>query len=404
MDDTQLRKSEANGGGFGLFAYHTDAGVYSNTTSAPNFMWNQGVFYDTDWAYTPVKYWPNETSTANNEQQSSKSAGVDRLTFFAYAPYVNPATNGTFTPAETSGITSLTSNSTPGDPKIGYTVAGDLDDAVDLLWGVIPTADPDPVWSNVTGTDMTSSTTPAFTEGFPYLNLLKPNTTQKVNFLFRHALAKISVGVQVVNDQLDPTSSSFDNTHTKVFVKSIKITSKTTDGFGTSGTLNLNNTTSNVPLWESVTKTTATELDADEEGEIAAALFWNSPADAGEKTTQFGKAGVTEALKNIVTGNTPAVTDKGWMVVPTNSKNDFTVNIDYFVMTQDANLAGGYSIVENNITKDISVVSPGFLGGNVYQIKLLLGMTSVKVDASVQDWTDGTPVEVDLPMNVTPVP
>ena len=387
--------------GFGLFAYHSDNGEYGST-SAPNFMWNQSVTYSSGWTYTPTKYWPNETSTTNNEQQGSKSAGADRLTFFAYAPYVNPATNGTFTPAETSGITSLTSNSTPGDPKIGYTVAGDLDDAVDLLWGVIPTADPDPVWSNVTGTDMTSSTTPAFTEGFPYLNLLKPNTGQVVDFLFRHALAKLSVGVQLVNDKVDPSSNTFDNTNTKVFIKSITITSKTTNGFGTSGTLNLNNTTANVPLWESVNKTTATNLVADETGEINSALFWSSPSTSDNKNTQFALAGVTETLKNIVTGNAPAATDKAWLVVPTNSQNDFTVNIDYFVMTKDTNLDGGYSIVENNITKDISVPSPGFKGSYYYNIKLLLGMTSVKVNATVQAWEDGTPVEVDLPMNVAP--
>ena len=353
-------------------------------------MYNQGVFYNSDhWEYTPVKYWPNETSTTNNEGQDSKSAGVDRLTFFAYAPYVATASGPT-------GITNITPNTTLGDPKISYTVATDQDEAVDLLWGVIP--DGLTSWANVTGTPLTS---PAFTVGLPYLNLLKPNINQKVDFLFRHALAKISVGVQVVNDKVDPASSSFDNTNTKVFVKSITITSKTTDGFGTSGTLNLNNTTANIPLWESVTNNAATALAADESGEIAAALFWNAPTDNATRTSQFAQTGVTETLLNIASGAAPGATDKGWMVVPTGSKNDFTVNIDYFVMTKDTNLETGYSIVENNITKDVSVAA-GFAGGYNYQIKLLLGLTSVKVNASVQAWVNGDATEVDLPMNVAP--
>ena len=398
MNDTQLRLADASGGGFGLFAYHTDNDVYSSSAK-PDFMWNQGVFYNdgtSKWEYTPVKYWPNETSTTNNEQQGSYSAaGIDRVTFFAYAPYVTAAEVAA---DNTKGITAISPNNQAGDPKISYTVATDQDDAVDLLWGVIP--DTNTEWPNVTGTPMTSATNPAFNTGFPYLDLLKPEKDQLVELSFRHALAKLTVGVQVVNDQVDPTSSTLDNVNTKIFIKSITITSKTTDGFGTSGVLNLNNNTSKVPRWESPVSNLPTVLTADESGEIADALFWADPTDESTRTTQFAKTGATQALLNIASGATPATTDTGWMVVPTNTKNDFTVNIDYFVMTKDENLELGYSIVENNIKKDVSVAAPGFVGGLNYQIKLLLGLTSVKVNASVFDWADGEEVEVDLPMNV----
>ena len=43
MDIDALRKSEAEGGGFGVFAYYTDLKKY-NQTYVPNFMYNQGVF------------------------------------------------------------------------------------------------------------------------------------------------------------------------------------------------------------------------------------------------------------------------------------------------------------------------------------------------------------------------
>jgi len=39
----QLKQPEANGGGFGVFAYYTDLKKYDQTY-VPNFMYNQGVF------------------------------------------------------------------------------------------------------------------------------------------------------------------------------------------------------------------------------------------------------------------------------------------------------------------------------------------------------------------------
>ena len=393
MTIEQLKESETNGGGFGIFAYHTDNAVYSSASAKPNFMYNQGVFFDTDWKYSPVKYWPNEANASNTDGAGAKSEGVDRVSFFAYAPYVETASG-------TTGITAFEpANNTNGDPKVSYTVDTDADTAVDLLWGVI--ASDVSTWPNVMGTDMGSSTDPAFTVGKPYLNLLKPKTEQKVKFNFKHALAKINVGVQAVVDATAPTTSKLDANETKIYIRSITITSKTADGFGTSGKLNLNNTTENVPLWEEVNKTTATELKADETGEIHENLFWSEPANSTAKDDLFtNKSGVTESILNIVTGAAHATADKGWMVVPTGDETKFSVNIDYFVMTKDSKLEDGYSIVENNITKDITVASPGFVGGKKYQINLRLGLTSVKVDAIVTDWVDGETTPVDLPINV----
>ena len=60
MADEQLQKSEAEGGGFGVFAYYTDLKKYDQTY-IPNFMYNQGVFYNAgNWEYSPLMYWPNE--------------------------------------------------------------------------------------------------------------------------------------------------------------------------------------------------------------------------------------------------------------------------------------------------------------------------------------------------------
>ena len=75
--------------GFGVFAYYTDGSLYSEN-AIPDFMYNQEVTWNsTDpdpvnhhWEYSPIKYWPNEFGS------SAASTAVDRVTFFAYAPYV----------------------------------------------------------------------------------------------------------------------------------------------------------------------------------------------------------------------------------------------------------------------------------------------------------------------------
>lgn len=83
--------------GFGVFAYFTDNGDYDANTSTPNFMYNEQVTYKAktgsalaDWTYEPVKYWPNEYG------DGAQSDDLDKLTFFAYAPWVDvTATTGT---------------------------------------------------------------------------------------------------------------------------------------------------------------------------------------------------------------------------------------------------------------------------------------------------------------------
>ena len=72
--------------GFGLFATYTDNAEYTAATG-PNFMYNTKVSTK-DWTYSPLRYWPNETSTTNADGKGATSEGVDRLSFFAYAPYV----------------------------------------------------------------------------------------------------------------------------------------------------------------------------------------------------------------------------------------------------------------------------------------------------------------------------
>ena len=131
----QLKKSKANGGGFGVFAYYTDLKKYDQTY-VPNFMYNQGVFWNETsnyWEYSPITYWPNEYGF------SAASDDEDHLSFFAYAPYVQhkSAAAGSVDDA-TYGIIGFSRNTATGDPMVRYVASFEPSKSVDMCWGVVP--------------------------------------------------------------------------------------------------------------------------------------------------------------------------------------------------------------------------------------------------------------------------
>ena len=363
--------------GFGLFATYTDNAEYTAATG-PNFMYNRKVSTK-DWTYSPLRYWPNETSTTNADGKGATSEGVDRLSFFAYAPYVEAtATTGAVT-ENTVGITALTANNVTTDPKVTYVVADDPSKSVDLLWGVVPAGTTK--WSNVTGTDIDIA------EGKPYLNLIKPKTNQKVNLLFKHALAKLNLNVV---GAFDAVTGGTKDAATKITVASVTIEGT---GFKKTAVLNLNNTTANEPLWEAVKDAgdiTLTVSDANLNSKIK---------DSGKDEAQTVD-GVTETAQDLLNSDATSA-QKAFMIIPSSAADkSLKVTIDYYVNTTDASLSKGYSRVENKITKTITGFAPE--AGKNYTLLLSLGMTSVKVSATVSDWTteDGSSTQVDLPINV----
>jgi len=356
--------------GFGVFCYYSDASDYS-TSLKPNFMYNQKVEYsDNNWTYSPVKYWPNETAAGDadkaGQDPAAQATGADKLSFFAYAPYVNEASGD-------EGITGMTANNVGGDPKITYKVASKPENSVDLLWAVV--GSDNTAWENVTGEDVT------LTEGLPYLNLIKPDVSQKVNLLFKHALSKFQLKVVGAFDKVDAGGEKDDAT--KITIAKVEITGL---GGGTEGVLNLNNDEANVPNW-TVSDATATSMTIEGEA-INAELL-----DGGAKVqTVEGVTGEEKPLLAQVDDE-----DVAYMVIPGSS--NVTVKITYYTTTEDANLADGYSRVENVITKDISGLA--LEAGKSYNLKIILGMTTVKLEATVEEWDDDTTESViNLPINV----
>ena len=391
-----------SGDGFGVFAYYTDGTQYSQL-SLPNFMYNQQVKWDgSKWVYSPIKYWPNEFGS------EAASDNIDYLSFFAYAPYVDvDPTMGLVSGADRCGIFGLTSSKESGDPVVKYHSNYDLTKQVDLCYAS------------------------------PQLNKVKPNISEAVMFNFTHALAALNVQIDA---DMDVTSHAPSSLHenTRIWVRSV-----TFDGFAEKGQLNLNiGNWNNLDCDCDVESRPITIYDGRRDRYEGVSISYNeSPTGLNPTIVQSGAYTVTpganpgdpETLSTTTLGvtNTPVnlFNTSNWPYVNSNNPTDeeiaaalaapiyviptnqpLRVTIVYDVETYDPKLVSQFlsdgrtngSTIENNITayiKDGSSNDITLEAGKAYSIHLHLGMTSVKMDATVTPWVEGATATVLLPDN-----
>ena len=246
MDMTAL---QGEGAGFGVFAYYTDNTFYDERSSVADFMYNQPVTWSGQrWTYDPVKYWPNEFGS------NAASQGIDYVTFFAYAPFVDfdPVTGAA--PAgndpdqqQWKNITSASRSTDQGDPLVRYIVDTNPQSSVDLLWGVAA--------EKFQGMAPSATTTPPAV-GACFLNLSKQVTADDaIKWRFQHALAKLNVQIVAASDVTtadyiqNGTSSAIDDS-TRIYLRWIEF-----KGFAMLGALNLHSGTPGedgpMPNWRS---------------------------------------------------------------------------------------------------------------------------------------------------------
>ena len=387
--------------GFGVFAYYTDLNEYDQSI-IPNFMYNQHVFNNGSWTYEPLKYWPNEYGN------KAISDDVDKLSFFAYAPFVDNTPSTGKVADFTTGITGFTRNTATGDPYVKYIGSLNPAEGVDLCWGVVdPSADQ--TWDIINGGSQTMA------KGLPWLNVQRPEKSlgQKMKFSFMHALSQLNVKIDAdVNTNIHGAGAEVD-AETKVFVRSVTFT-----GFAMKGALNLNNEEAGVPNWkgyncnnEPLQSEEYTIYDGMKDGKEGTGYTASNEKVTGLNPsliqhTVWARAaeGVTKAEKNLF--NSTDV-DAPIYVIPTGDA--LTVTIVYDIETRDQRLAGTVSdletagvSVENKITKSITVSNNALKleAGKKYTINLHLGMSQVEFDADVVAWDDTTPAgEAWLPGN-----
>lgn len=396
-----------NGTGFGVFAYYTGTDNYS-AGIAPNFMYNEHVTGRTvtgggyDWSYTPLKFWPNDIATGAVDGggpdgfATGTVANGGKISFFAYAPYFeNTPSNGEVSGA-TDGIISFTSNTKEGNPTVTYKVGSA--NFVDLLWG---TAGENSV-NYIEKTGSQAGTLLTDGKAKVWTNITRPKDTDRITFNFVHALSKFGGstddsnpnamgGVRIMLNP-DATGAIVDEKtdierNTKVTIKSLKITSadeSVTEAnrsycFYQDGTFDLatglwtGQTTASTIRFSQTLKPTAGE------GELALAddlKEVDSPSDWSNI-----KAGVGLTPKSVYKADQSPI-----YAVPGCSPK-LTVTINYVVRTKDDKLSVNWTTAEQTIKKTITM--PVFEINKAYGLLIRLGLTSVKFDATVIDWTDG---------------
>lgn len=275
--------------GFGVFGNYTASG--SDVSYGSGLFKNQHVTYKTSNNISKWEYTP---------VKYWPTAG--HIDFLAYAPYDEQKTlSGT---------------------KFDFTVSNNVADQIDLLW------------ANAA-------------------NQTKANNSgkNKVEFTFKHALAKIGYSVTSTNN----------DTQTTITVKSIKLVGSAdgqTNAFYTKGTIDLSKDNNDAnDLW---TNTDDTKQNFD----------WLSK----DKTLSTDKYESPDYLFVIPQDFSGTTTDQLYVVV------EYTVTTDG-------------SAITNTVSKKIS---RKFLQGKAYMINLTIGLTPIEFNAEVSSWTDDNSENIDL--------
>ena len=355
--DTYLAKTRAgvlgsqttgtlNTNGFGVFAYYTTSDYKAGST-IPNFMYNTKVTGSTTgtpttWKYTPLRYWPNNDG---------------KISFFAYAPYVEVNSDGKpniSTDTYSYGITGLTKNSVSDAPSISYDLGTDITNSVDLLRGVKKTNNAE---TNI--------------------NLTRANDI--VGFTFKHTLAKFNIKAKTTS-QIDPA--------TKITIESITISST---NLGKTGQLNLVDGS-----WSSISGNASIALTSSNINTKFAESLAREIQNPADLTTFKNIAGLTTDAQSVMIG------DKSCYFIPT-SKPSMTIVVKYWVRTLDDHLRYGVTSdgSSNTITKTITFTND-FQSNKQYSLTLNIGLKAITFDAEVSNWdaeVTANPDAVDISVN-----
>jgi len=413
--------------GFGVFGYHQNGSQWTSAESSatPNFMYNQKVEYNSSaWTYSPIKYWPNGKDAANTSPSSTATESATQyLNFFAYAPYVGEnvtsgSTTYTFEPSsgrfksESSsyldavsteyGILRMRANNAAGHPKIQYRLAQGTN-FVDLLWGMRPNG----TYDETDNEDNTISS-----DGYN-TDLTKQSTAERVDFKFKHALAKIggSDGLKILVDVDNNTTSGETGAGTLAGTTSVTVQGITiansADAIVTDGWFDLTNGT-----WASYENGTALTLGTVTEGGAFNVIIGNTDLNADiysaansntytPSSTSWSVAGVTTTAKDVYKS-----TATPFYLMPGVANQKLKIGITYEIRTYDENLSGNYSTISQTITNE--VILPSLSPNTNYKLIIHLGLTSVKFSAVVDSWDNATGTGAEqsifLPSNVVTTP
>ena len=377
-----------NKSGFGVFCYYSGASNYASAKApeAQDVVMNNVKVSRPDgstenWQYAPKRFWP--------------SAG-NKLSFFAYAPYMGEATvkdgavpSGTYSADGSNGNKmELTSYADGGVyyPAINYYATATLADQNDLLWG-----------TDDRGVPFANADIAKYPNGYIYFQMC-------------HALARLQLYItSTENYSSNPIGSVPDgwqyqdyDTETRLLVKSVKIGNQ----YG-QGTLVLNNTEQFRPRWvnkKGVNGTNGNWLAFDLTDHLNTAVNGNDDNLANDWGTHTG---VTNDITNLLTNN------RGILVIPKvrtdlGSGDTDMKHTTVTVVSQRVTLWTNYTKREkvlrrgDEITRTATLADgQDLLGGHSYSVNLNIMAKYLELTLQVQPWTLDETVFTDVNKPVT---
>ena len=377
--------------GIGIFSYYTYEGDYSanqgvtpdgtytsSYPTIPNFMYNeQATWVTSAWSYDPIKYWPNDYTAGDVDNQSPTAEGskTSRLSFFAYAPWVavTSQTDATSiegaTTANSTGIVGFSGNAYAGDPYLIYYQSGAAGDE-DLFYAYNDTE-----------------------------NKTKPSIGSTITFNFKPALARMNLTVRGIYDETTTSAKHINSNNHDIsdYINFIKVESVNIRPYYLNassekvwitkkGRLNLN-----TGKWELSTGDPA--VLGLTSSTIATNLAYNSSDNASTIALGVGRYYNVDGKTNndpipptdTDNVNQELIKDGNYLFfIPyydeTTHQLHLKVTITYHVYTKDARMKDGWSHIVNEVesidSEDV-VITPQ--AGMIYTLKLVLGMTTVRM-------------------------
>lgn len=385
-----------NKSGFGVFCYYSGASNYSSAEApaAESVVMNNVKVWRPDgstdeWSYSPKRFWP--------------SAG-NKLSFFAYAPYMGEATvktgkvpTGTYSADGSNGnkmeLTHFVDNGVYY-PAIKYYATTTLANQNDLLWG-----------TDNRGTPITNVDVADHANGYVYLQMC-------------HALARLQLYITSTEDYSSTYVGSVPDEwkyqsydyETRLLVKSVTFNNQ----YG-QGTLVLNNTETFTPRWvekKDINGTAGNWLNFDLTSNLNAAIG-GTVTDEHLQTDWANHKGVTNDTTNLLTNNAAV------LVIPkvradlgsnaTDMKHT-TFTVVSQRVTRWVNNTTGEIVIKrgDEVTRSATLADGQDLqGGHSYRVNLNIEAKYLNLTLKVQPWTleetvyDDTnkPVTITVPSN-----
>ena len=259
----------------------------------------------------------------------------DKVAFFAYSPYAESNKMTTFNAAQ---------------PYPSFAIS----DGTDFLWAT-------PIESG------------------------KQNVNDNVCFNFQHIMSRVAFSVEAMVDKVntdnngdlenDDTQDENIDSGTEIVVTEVKLSGNLV----TSGSVTWKKTND---VWES--------SQTDDNAVAKTHTLVESNFIGSEMSTNGNVKGQKVTKDEVALSNANSYL----MLVP--QTVNVTIEVKYSVITTDTALAEGYSKVNNTTSTTFNMT---FNKGQAYNFCLHIGMSSVKLSATVTEWSTNQDVVVNVPIN-----